>query len=266
MVKISLGCAGWDYKDWVGPFYPKPLERYDHLEFYTKFFEIIEINSTFYNLPNRKTVINWNNQVSADFKFTVKTWRRITHSLNDSDLDYLISQFFSHLSPLREKIIAYLLQFPPWFKFTEKHLRQLQLLFNELPPEHKYVIELRDNSWFKEEIISKIINGTNFVLGTTYMPGIKAYYLSNQNYYYIRLIGDRELSVFDRIQRNQKESIDDLVRNLYMLEKLPKVKEIFIIVNNHFQGNAPESVNLLKKRLNLPVKEFSQQRRLSDYF
>jgi uncharacterized protein YecE (DUF72 family) len=97
------------------------------------------------------------------------------------------------------------------------------------------------------------------------MPGIKAYYSPNQRKYYIRLIGDRELTVFNRIQRNQQESINDLVRNLQIIEKMPNIYEIFIIVNNHFQGNAPESVNLLKKRLNLPLKEFNQQKKLSDY-
>jgi len=97
------------------------------------------------------------------------------------------------------------------------------------------------------------------------MPKIKAYYLTNQNFYYIRLIGDRELTVFNRIQRNQEESINDLVRNIQMLEKSPNVYEIFIIVNNHFQGNAPESVSLLKKKLNLPIKEYNQQKKLSDY-
>lgn len=266
MAKISLGCAGWDYKDWVGAFYPKPLERYNHLEYYSNFFDIVEINSTFYNVPNKTTVNNWYNQVPANFKFVVKVWQKITHNLNDSDLDYLISQFFSQLSPLQEKVIAYLLQFPPWFKFTEKHLAQLKLLSNEIPQEQKYIIELRDNSWFKEEIVSEFIDGNQFILGATYMPGIKAYYLNNQGSYYVRLIGDRELNVFNKIQRNQEESLNDLIQNLQLIEKMPNVFEIFIIVNNHFQGNAPESVNLLKKRLNLPLKEFNQQKRLSDYF
>ena len=210
-------------------------------------------------------MLNWYNQVPPDFKFVIKIWQKITHNINDPDLDYTISQFFNNLTPLQEKVIAYLLQFPPWFKFTEKHLNQLKKLSNELPPKNRYVIELRDNSWFKEEIFSEIIDGSKFVLGTTYMPGIKAYYSPNQRKYYIRLIGDRELTVFNRIQRNQQESINDLVRNLQIIEKMPNIYEIFIIVNNHFQGNAPESVNFLKKRLNLPIKEFNQQKKLSDY-
>ena len=266
MVKISLGCAGWDYKDWVGTFYPKQLDRYNHLEFYSNYFDIIEINSTFYNIPKEATVVNWYNQVPSNFKFVVKVWQKITHNLNDSDFDYLISQFFYRLSSLKEKTFAYLLQFPPWFKFTEKNIAQLIILANELPPEHKYVIELRNNSWFTEGIVSEIIDRPNFILGTTYMPGINAHYLKNQNCYYIRLIGDRELNEFDRIQRNQEERINDLVRNLQLLEKKPNIYEILIIVNNHFQGNAPESINLLKKRLNLPIKEFNLQRKLSDYF
>jgi len=265
MAKLSLGCAGWDYKDWVGAFYPKPLERYNHLEYYSNFFDIVEINSTFYNIPNKTTVNNWYNQVPPDFKFIVKVWQKITHNLNDSDLDYLLTQFFTQLSPLREKILLFLLQFPPWFKFMEKHLAQLKMLSNELPSQYKYVIELRDNSWFKIKIVSEFIDGNKFILGTTYMPGIKAYYLKNQNSYYIRLIGDRELNKFNRIQRNQEESIKDLLGNLQLLEKTPNINEIFIIVNNHFQGNAPESINLLKKKLNLPIKEFNQQKKLSDY-
>jgi uncharacterized protein YecE (DUF72 family) len=67
MAKIRLGCAGWDYNDWAGNFYPKPLERFNRLEFYAKIFNIVEINSTFYNLPNQATVSKWYNQVSPDF-------------------------------------------------------------------------------------------------------------------------------------------------------------------------------------------------------
>jgi len=109
MVKINIGCAGWDYNDWVGVFYPKPLERYNYLEFYSKFFDVIEINSTFYNIPKKSTVLNWYNQVSPDFKFIVKVWQKITHNLNDPDLDYMISQFFNNLTPLLEKATVYLL-------------------------------------------------------------------------------------------------------------------------------------------------------------
>ena len=266
MARIYIGCAGWDYKDWIGPFYPKLLESHNRLGFYTKFFNVIEINTTFYSLPNFSVVQNWSEQVPADFKFTVKVWQEITHKFKDANIEDSISQFFYRLSPLKEKVFAYLLQFLPWFKYNEKHIHQLKYLINELPTENKYVIELRDNSWFNENLLSEVIERSTVILGVTYMPGIEAYYMPKQNTYYIRLIGDRELTVFDRIQRDEKEIISNLINNINTLKESPNIYEIFIIVNNHFQGNAPESVNLLKKRLNLPLKEFTQQKKLSDYF
>lgn len=266
LVKIYIGCAGWDYKDWIGTFYPKLLESHKRLNFYTKYFNIIETNNTFYSLPKISTVQNWSEQVPADFKFTVKIWQEITHNFKNTNIEDSVSQFFYRLSPLKEKVIAYLLQFPPWFKYTEKFLHQLKYLISELPSKNRYVIELRDNSWFIENLLDDLIKSSNIILGTTYMPGIKAYYMPKQNSYYVRLIGDRELTVFNRIQRDQKEQLSNLINKISALKESPNIHEIFIIINNHFQGNAPESVNLLKKKLNIPLKEFNQQKKLSDYF
>ena len=71
MSKIKFGTAGWDYKDWVGSFYPKQLKRTRYLAYFSKYFDIVEINSTFYNLPNQATVSKWLNQVPKNFRFTV---------------------------------------------------------------------------------------------------------------------------------------------------------------------------------------------------
>ncbi len=266
MAKINIGCAGWDYKDWMASFYPKSLEKYNRLKFYSRFFDLIEINTTFYNVPKYSIVKKWNGRVPEKFKYVIKVWQKITHDLKVPNLAFLISQFFYHLSPIQEKTVAYLLQFPPWFKFTEKHFKQLNNLTKELPSGNMYIFEFRDNSWFKKDLISEFIDGTKFILGTTYKPGLKAYYSPNQDRYYIRLIGDRELTVFSHIQRNQEKNLSDLIQKVNNLEKSPDVREILIIVNNHFMGFAPESVNLLKKRFNLPFYQFNQQKRLSDYF
>lgn len=265
MTKLSISTAGWDYKDWIGPFYPKNLERFHHLEYYAKYFDRVEINSTFYNIPSEEMVINWAKRVPDSFNYIVKVWQEITHNLNDPDLDSNLDKFFSRLSLLREKISKFLLQFPPWFKYTEKHHRQLIRLLKEVPSEYDYVIELRDNSWFEPEILSNIIDGSKFILGTTYMPGIIPYYMNDQKIYYIRLIGDRELNVFNRIQRKQEEALKHLTKNVQKLLNSPIIYEIFIIVNNHFAGFAPESVNELKRRFDLPIKSFNQQKKLSDF-
>ncbi|MHA2390846.1 MAG: DUF72 domain-containing protein [Promethearchaeota archaeon] len=265
MARIEIGTAGWDYKDWTGNFYPKRLERSQHLAFYSKYFNLVEINSTFYNLPSKQIVENWFNQVPQDFRFVVKVWQNITHTLDDPELDSKIISFFSTLTPLKKKLKAILLQFPPWFKFTESHLKKLKTLLNEIPSEYKYIIELRDDSWFNPEILSEFIDGVRLILGTTYKPGIRPYFFKNQNYYYIRLIGDRELTIFNRIQRKQGDARRNLKENIEKLEKKPSIQEIFIIVNNHFQGFAPESANELKKKFGLSYTLFSTQTSLSDF-
>ncbi|UCD01145.1 MAG: DUF72 domain-containing protein [Promethearchaeota archaeon] len=265
MVKLTIGTAGWDYKDWIGPFYPKKLKKSQHLEYFSKFFSLVEINSTFYNLPSEDMVINWNNRVPENFRFIVKVWQKITHNLEDPDLDSYILEFFSRLKLLGPKIARFLLQFPPWFKYSENHLQKLKSLLNQIPSVYKYIIELRDNSWYNPEILSKFIDGENLILGTTYMPGVIPFYMLNQNFYYIRLIGDRELTVFNQIQRDQKDALNDLYKNAQNLMNRPNIYEIFIIVNNHFQGFAPESVNKLKKMVGLPFRALNTQKNLIEY-
>ena len=266
MVQINIGCAGWDYKDWIGPFYPRSLEKYRYLEYYSKYFDIVEINSTFYNIPSEMAVNKWLIQTPDEFRFIVKVWQEITHKKIDNDIISKISQFFSRLEPLNEKIIAYLVQFPPWFKYSDKHLKQLHLLKNELPSDLTYMIELRDDSWIRSDSLSKIIDGKNFALVTSYLEGINPYYLPNQQKYYIRLIGDRKLTIFNRVQRTNVDTLEDLDLNMHKLINSPEVYQIFIIVNNHYSGFAPETANILKMKFDVPVKHFSTQKKLSDFF
>jgi len=97
------------------------------------------------------------------------------------------------------------------------------------------------------------------------MPGVIPYYVENQKSYYIRLIGDRKLTVFNRIQRDQKDALNNLYKNVQNLIKIPEISEIFIIVNNHFQGSAPESVNNLRKKFGISYHSFNKQKSLTEY-
>lgn len=261
-----MGCAGWEYNDWVGPFYPKKMKNVDHLSYYAEFFDFTEINSTFYNLPNKEIIERWNSVVPKSFKYAVKMWQDITHDTKGLDLESKLTQFFYRMEPLKEKICAILLQFPPWFKYSQKHLSYLLSIINESPLEYKLVLELRDNSWFDKEIISKIVDGTRTLSCTSYLEGLHPYFHPTQNSYYIRLLGDRQLKRFNRVQRTQEKIVAELERELRSLEKSSIDLDIFIIVNNHFTGYSPETVNILKKRWGLPTREYNQQKKLSDFF
>ncbi|MFX1428311.1 MAG: hypothetical protein ACFFBE_17790 [Promethearchaeota archaeon] len=97
------------------------------------------------------------------------------------------------------------------------------------------------------------------------MPGIIPYYMENQKFYYIRLIGDRRLTVFNHIQRDQEKTLINLYENVQNLIKIPEIFEIFIIVNNHFQGSAPESVNNLRKQFGISFHSFNPQKSLTEF-
>jgi len=265
MVNIKIGCAGWSYKDWIGTFYPKNLKASKQLTFYSKYFDYIEVNSTFYNLPSQDMIYNWKSRVPEDFRFSIKVWKEITHKLDQENLTSLINQFFKQLKPLNEKINYYLLQFPPWFKYSEKHVKHLKSIIDKLPENNDYVIELRNNAWFDEEIIEDLTQKSNMILATSYLEDIIPYYLPEQKNYYIRLIGDRQIESFKLVQREKRNEIDQLLTKIRTLEKNRDIKEILIIVNNHYTGFAPETANELKKKLGQPYHQFSKQKQLSDF-
>jgi len=265
MPLINIGTAGWEYKDWNGTFYPKFLERENHLKLYAEIFEIVEVNSTFYRLPNIETVKNWNEKVPENFRFIIKMWQEITHNITEEGLDNKISTFFSRMEPLSEKIYGYLIQFPPWFKYSNNNIDILNELIRIMPRKNIYFFEFRDNSWFKKKIIDEIINRENISLVTTYLQEIRPYYYPNQSYYYIRLIGDRSINKFNIVERTQKKTIQDMNSTIQKIIDTSDVKEIFIIVNNHFTGFAPKTANELKKKWNLPIRAFSTQKTLSDF-
>ncbi|MBN1799950.1 MAG: DUF72 domain-containing protein [Candidatus Lokiarchaeota archaeon] len=266
MANIRIGCAGWDYKDWKGSFYPKKIEKLEHLEFYARYFDFVEINSTFYNIPSESAVIHWGACVSNSFQFSVKLWQDISHDLNNSDLESLVSQFFSRFTPLGDKIALFLIQFPARFQHSEIHEHLFKLLLNSFPSEYKFVFEFRHESWFDSDMLSKIFKKNNLIIGTTYLEGVKSYFHPNQDLYYIRLIGDRKLTKFDGIQRNQSLITNDLVKRIHQLNKSNIVKQIFIVVNNHYEGFSPDTVNKIKKKLQLPILSFSNQKKLEDFF
>jgi len=265
MTHFHVGTAGWDYKDWLGPFYPKKLAKYLFLQHYAKYFDFVEVNSSFYSPPSLEMTENWNSRVSDSFRFCLKVWQNISHQSNNPQLEIDIDHYMQNIKPLKDRIDLLILQFPPWFTYSETHEQHLKVILNTFPKDYNIAVEFRDNSWFEQSKLKFLNSYKNIIVVTSYLQNLNPFYPSNQEIYYIRLIGDRELNTFNKVQKNRKESMEHLYANIKELQKSPDVREIFIIVNNHFSGFAPETANQIKKDLNLPVKNFSHQVKLFDY-
>jgi len=262
---ILVGCAGWEYDDWIGSFYPKSLRKDYHLAYYAKFFDFTEINSTFYSLPMEETVSRWLKEVPATFRFAVKIWQKITHSMEGSDLGARIGTFFDRMKGLEPKVKGYLLQFPPSFKYTDQRKQKLLEILDQIPTKKPIYVELRDNNWFNESLLQSFVDGARVVLVTNYKEGVKPIYLPNQNTYYIRLVGDRALTVFNKIQRSQDQVLEEVKQKLSSFERSPEFREALINFNNHFRGFSPQDATEFKQAVGLPYHEFKQQRTLSDF-
>jgi uncharacterized protein YecE (DUF72 family) len=119
-LQYYIGCSGWSYSSWQGPFYPRSIENSKWLKYYSKIFNYVEIDSSFYRIPNKLVVKNWYRRTPNNFRFTAKFPKIITHdkrlkSFDNNQLDY----FFDSLSELKDKILALLIQLPPSMQIVE---------------------------------------------------------------------------------------------------------------------------------------------------
>jgi uncharacterized protein YecE (DUF72 family) len=151
MAPIRIGCSGWNYRSWAGDFYPKGCAQRRWLEYYARHFDTVEVNTTFYRLPNRDAVARWVEQTPPDFLFTVKSSRYLTHIKRLTDMDRGVQRLWERLQPLVDspKMGPVLWQLPATFKRDDDRLAHA---LQKLPPGH-HAFEFRDPSWFVEETL-----------------------------------------------------------------------------------------------------------------
>ena len=176
-----------------------------------------------------------------------------------------MSIFHTNLHPLYKKISTILVQFPPFFKRGESTEKHVQNILNNLDSRYRYVFEFRDNNWFDKEFLDTFFPDERIILGTTYMPKVEPFYLEDQSTYYIRMIGDRELTKFGHTQRPQKEAMEDLVKKMENLSQKTNITDFFVIFNNHFRGFALSDINEIKRKLDLKFRDFTKTKSLLDY-
>ncbi len=148
-MQFQVGTSGFSYKEWKGSFYPKDLKDKEMLAYYAERFSTVEINNTFYRMPKASVLEDWREQVPENFRFVIKTSRRITHMkrLNevDDDADYL----FSTLDSLEEQLGPVLVQLPGNFK---PDLDRLKAFLDLVPPHVRVAFEFRHADWHVDEV------------------------------------------------------------------------------------------------------------------
>ena len=154
-MKLHVGTSGYSYKEWKGSFYPEKLPAKEMLSYYASKLSAVELNNTFYRMPQQAMVESWKAQVPDDFRFSVKASQRITHFKRLQDVDADTKYLLETVGALKEKLGVVLYQLPPNMK---KDLERLRTFVKNLPAEVRGAFEFRHPTWFDDEVLEVLKN------------------------------------------------------------------------------------------------------------
>jgi uncharacterized protein YecE (DUF72 family) len=149
-LNIRIGCSGWQYQHWRGDFYPSDLPQSRWLEYYAQRFDTVEINNTFYRLPDASTFAAWGRRAPRNFVYAVKASRYLTHMKKLKDPEDPLDLFFSRAKRLEHAFGPVLYQLPPRFPVN---LDRLERFLKALPRARRHVMEFRDPTWYADEVL-----------------------------------------------------------------------------------------------------------------
>jgi uncharacterized protein YecE (DUF72 family) len=255
-LKFYVGCSGWSYTAWQGPFYPSDMKNSRWLEFYSKVFDYVEIDSTFYNIPSILTVKKWLKKTQDNFRFTAKFPKVITHDKRLKNVDNELELFFKAISPLYDKTLALLIQLPPSMEIMEG-LQRLRELVHILDNRFRYAVEVRHHSWFQDLAYNFFANN-NICMVWSQIVGIRTPPIVTTDFLYLRFIGDRSLQEkdFGRIQKHRTPEMRKWVNRIKRAERNngeenKRLSLAIVAANNHYAGFGPASANIFRRMVGL---------------
>jgi uncharacterized protein YecE (DUF72 family) len=263
-LQYYIGCSGWSYSAWQGPFYPSNLDSSsDWLPFYASVFNYVEIDSSFDKTPNVFTVKNWFNKTPDNFKFTAKFPKVITHDKRLKDVSKELQYFIQSMLPVREKTLALLIQLPPSLKITEGIQNLRQHIVPELDSRFRYAIEVRDRTWF-QDLAYNFFADNNICMVWSQLAELRTPPISTTDFLYLRFIGDRSIQEkdFGRIQKDRvmemKKWVGKVKRTIKEEGRRKSINLAIVSANNHYAGFGPGTANIFRKMVGLPEAQFSK--------
>jgi uncharacterized protein YecE (DUF72 family) len=159
-MNLQVGTSGFSYKEWKGSFYPEDLPAKEMLSYYAARLSAVEINNTFYRVPQKAVLESWAAQVPENFRFTLKASQRITHFKRLNEVESETKYFLEIASALEERLGVVLFQLPPNMK---KDLERLAAFLEILPPGVRATFEFRHPSWLEDDVL-ELLSSKNLPL------------------------------------------------------------------------------------------------------
>ena len=251
---ILIATQGWNYAGWVGPFYPPGTRPSEFLPAYAKVFRGVEVDSTFYAVPDVRAVRAWNERTPPDFTFALKMPREITHDLRLRNAEGLTHDFLERALELGPKLGPILVQMGP--DFAPEELPALEQFVPRLPRDLRFAVELRQSRWMRSDVLPRLLellerHGIALALSDgRWIRRETVLELAERptaDFLYLRWMGpDREITDYSHIQFDRSAEIRAWAE---VIERAAHTKDVYGFFNNHFAGHSPENARQMQRLL-----------------
>ncbi len=239
MAEIRIGTSGWYYAHWQGRFYPEELTKDRWLDFYSRHFDTVEVNNTFYHLPRAKTMVHWHDNAPTGFLYAVKASRYITHVKKLNDPAESIRKFLGLATLLRRRLGPILYQLPP---SQHRNLDKLDAFIKCLPQRDHAVFEFRHDSWYEQDTFD-LLNERGVALCVHDLAGSASPRLVTGQMAYVRFHGTS-----GRYAGSYTESmLSDWAQ--WLRDQAKNVRAVYAYFNNDVEGHAINNAKTLKTLL-----------------
>ena len=256
MCSLFIGTSGYSYKDWEEVFYPAGVNQAGYLNYYSRYFNTVEINSTYYFIPGFSMISKMETKTGNDFIFSLKAHSSITHTRDAGSDD--IDSFRKSLTPLRikRKVGALLFQFPYSFRFSTKNLDYLKYLKLNFKQD-EFVVEFRNKEWIRDSVLDflKTSNIGFCNVDEPELPGLMPKTdIVTSNCFYLRFHGRNREKWWNH--KEAYERYDYMYSAEQLQEWVPIIteaskqnKKTLVYFNNHFKAKSVRSAEILKNLL-----------------
>ena len=249
--RVLLGTQGWNYPDWVGPFYPAGTRPRDFLRLYARAFRTVEVDSTFYAIPSASTVKGWVERTPPGFVFSLKLPREITHERRLVGCAELLEEFVERARELGDRLGPLLVQLGPDFSPEERPA--LERFLDLLPTDLRFAVEFRQRGWVTEQVHDLLADHrvAMTLADGRWTPRAWALSLARRptaDFVYLRWIGENpELSDYSTVRIDRDAEVAEWRDAL--LELVSRDLLVYGYFNNHFSGHSPATARALLRHL-----------------
>lgn len=251
---VLIATQGWNYPAWVGPLYPPGTRATEFLTTYARAFRAVEVDSTFYAIPDVKAIRAWNERTPRDFTFALKMPREVTHERRLVDAADLVRDFLDRAQELGPKLGPILMQMGP--DFAPEELPAIEQFLPTLPRGQRFAIELRQSRWMRSDVRPRLLDllahhGVALALSDgRWIRRETMLELTEHptaDFLYVRWMGpDREITDYSHIQFDRSAEIHSWAE---VLKKVAHTRDVYGFFNNHFAGHSPASAREMQREL-----------------